>query len=205
MRQLKAKLRSRRGASITFALLLFLVCAVISTVVVVSASTVGGRASGMKENDQRYFAATEAARKLQTIFDNQTVTVTYNDADHTKAPAATAPTGVSGILASASEQVVKTAVVAGTDAVQWQLKNNIVDGDYTCAITATLDKGLLSFDILASGPQGGRNDGVYKLSIVFASDLKKPDANGATSATAKVSWSLHSLSKGRAPELEPTT
>lgn len=73
---LKKKVASRRGASITFALLLFLVCAVISAVVVVSATATAGRMSKMAEMDQRYYAVTSAARLLRDAIEGATVTVT---------------------------------------------------------------------------------------------------------------------------------
>ena len=55
------KLRSRKGASLTFALLAFLVCAVISAVLLASASASAGRLSNLAESDQRYYAVTSAA------------------------------------------------------------------------------------------------------------------------------------------------
>ena len=200
MRQLKAKLRSRRGASITFALLLFLVCAIISTVVVVSASTVGGRASGMRETDQRYFAATAAAQTLQGMFDGKSATVTYDPANPTEG--ATAVSENDYKLLKEASIAVATGKAMGTNPIpiSGKLEEGQTASAYTCTVTPGLNNGLLSFDIVASGPAGERNDGKYKLTIVFASNLNKPDANGAASATATVKWSLHSLSKGRAPE-----
>lgn len=216
MRQLKAKLRSRRGASITFALLLFLVCAIISTVVVVSASTVGGRASGMRETDQRYFAATAAqryfaataaAQTLQGMFYGKSATVTYDPANPTEGATAVCENDYK--LLKEASIAVATGKAMGTNpiAISGKLEEGQTASPYTCTVTPDLDNGLLSFDIVASGPAGAANDGKYKLTIVFASNLNKPDANGAASATATVKWSLHSLSKGRAPEpeAEPVT
>ncbi len=56
------KLRSRKGASLTFALLAFLVCAVISAVLLAAAQTAAGRVSGQAEADQRYYAVSSAAK-----------------------------------------------------------------------------------------------------------------------------------------------
>ena len=202
MRQLKAKLRSRRGASITFALLLFLVCAVISGVVIVAASTVGGRMSGMRETDERYYAATEAARALQAIFvgdgtaitPNEAVEVTYSKTDDSYQ--LKTANDVNALLAAASKAVVKEALTGASVAMSGI--PTVTDDKYTCTVTPSLDNGLLSFEISASGPSEGKNNGTYKLTIVFASNLKMPEATGAASAKATVSWSLHSLSKGRA-------
>ena len=209
MRTIKAKLRSRRGASITFALLLFLVCAIISSVVVVAASTVGGRMSGMRETDQRYYGATAAARKLQEIFestqstDKGPVVVTYskNDGSYVLEDAVTyekalsAP--VNAILAAASKEVVKAALpgtTAGTIIV-----DPVTYGNYTCTITPTFANGLLNCVISVAGPSdNAKTNGVYKLTIAFTPNLKKPETSGAGSTKATVSWKLNSLSKGRA-------
>ena len=62
--RIKNKLRSRRGASITFALLLFVVCAVLCSVVLAAATSASGRMSRIAEVDQRYYAVTSAAELL---------------------------------------------------------------------------------------------------------------------------------------------
>jgi len=56
------KLNSSKGASITFALLAFLVCAVISAVLLASASAAAGRLSGLAAADRRYYAVTSAVQ-----------------------------------------------------------------------------------------------------------------------------------------------
>ena len=192
MRTIKAKLRSRRGASITFALLLFLVCAIISSVVIVAASTVGGRMSGLREMDQRYYGATTAARTLQGIFDGQSVEVTY---DPTGAADPTTPDDINGILADASKAIVLNNSELQTK--HWDINNGSAT-DYACTVDARLSGGLLCFDILAKGPKEKNNDGTYKLSILFTPNLKKPETSGTGLAKATVSWKLNSLSKGRA-------
>ncbi len=64
MKRIRRKLNSRKGASITFALLLFLVCAVLSSVIIVAATAASGRMSRIAESDQRYYAVTSAAELL---------------------------------------------------------------------------------------------------------------------------------------------
>ena len=63
------KLRSRTGASISFALLLFLVCAVLCSVILTAATTASGRMSNMVETDQRYYAVTSAAELMKDVFE----------------------------------------------------------------------------------------------------------------------------------------
>ena len=62
--KLKQKLKSQTGASITFALLLFLVCAVVGSAVLVAGTAAAGRMSKIAEMDQRYYAVNSAARLL---------------------------------------------------------------------------------------------------------------------------------------------
>ena len=105
MNRIRNKLQSRRGASITFALLLFLVCAVISSVVIVAASTAGGRLSTVREMDQRYYAATAAADVLRETLDGKTAIVSYQTSGGTT----TATTTAEGILGEASGLAVTGA------------------------------------------------------------------------------------------------
>ncbi len=72
MKRIRRKLNSRKGASITFALLLFLVCAVLSSVIIVAATAASGRMSKIAESDQRYYAVTSAAEFLKDIIENDT-------------------------------------------------------------------------------------------------------------------------------------
>ena len=76
MHAMSVKLRSRRGASITFALLLFLVCAVVSSVVIVASTTSAGRMGDTAKTDQRYYAVMSAAELLRREIDGKKVVVT---------------------------------------------------------------------------------------------------------------------------------
>lgn len=74
-RRILKKLKSNEGASITFALLAFLVCAVISAVLLASASAATGRLSNLAESDQRYYAVTSAAQLFCDALEGQEFTV----------------------------------------------------------------------------------------------------------------------------------
>ena len=69
MKEIRKKLRSERGASITYALLLFLVCAVVGAVVLVAATSASGRLSGLAGTDQRYYSVTSAAELMRDLYD----------------------------------------------------------------------------------------------------------------------------------------
>ena len=200
-RKIKKKLQSEEGASITFALLIFLVCAIISSVIIVAASTTGGRMSGMRETDQRYYAATAAAHVLQEIFDGKTVEVTYSVSDPSSAPTTSE---TNSILAAAS-----TAVITRSTKTSIDTKEVSID-DYSCKVTVTLNStklanGLASFDIEATGGTANINWGTYKLTIVFSSNIKKPEAgSGSSQARASVTWSLNSISTAQAQSTTST-
>lgn len=96
MNRIMMKMRSERGASITFALLAFLVCAVLSTVIIVASTTAAGRVSKLTETDKGYYSVTSAAEMLENILGNETVTIlkeekktrttTYNEKGEAEGP-----------------------------------------------------------------------------------------------------------------------
>ncbi len=81
-RMISKKLRSSKGASLTFALLAFLVCAVISAVLLASASAATGRLSNLAETDQRYYAVTSAAQLFCDTLENQEFTIQRTHTNH---------------------------------------------------------------------------------------------------------------------------
>ena len=74
-KRIRNKLRSQTGASISFALLLFLVCAVLCSVILTAATAASGRMSNLAETDQRYYAVTSAAELLKDLFNKKTVKI----------------------------------------------------------------------------------------------------------------------------------
>lgn len=117
MKTVQAKLKSKSGASITFALLLFLVCAVVSSIVIVAGTTASGRLSKMAEMDQRYYSVTSAAKLLIDLIDGESVTVeiereeTY-DKDHTFEKAVLSKF----VLNDSGANPIETATKEGTNA-----------------------------------------------------------------------------------------
>ena len=198
MNRIRNKLQSRRGASITFALLLFLVCAVISSVVIVAASTAGGRLSTVREMDQRYYAATAAADVLRQTLDGKTAIVSYQTSGGTTMATTTA----TGILDDASKLVVTGGSQALT-AIS-PIENTVDNVKYTCTITGTVNNGLLTFDIAAGGGKFNKN-GIYTLQLVFTSTVMKTEEASTTegslptgsSGKAKVTWKTGSIRKIR--------
>lgn len=64
IKKIEAKAKSSSGASLSMALLLFLVCTVVGTVVLTAATAASGRAAELAEMDQRYYSVSSAARLL---------------------------------------------------------------------------------------------------------------------------------------------
>ena len=60
----KRKMKSAAGASITFALLLFMVCAVTGSLILVAGTAASGRFSRIAAMDQRYYSVMSAAELL---------------------------------------------------------------------------------------------------------------------------------------------
>ena len=75
-RKIHNVLRSQTGASISFALLLFLICTVVGALVVTAGTTSSGRLANLTKMDQRYFSVTSAANLLADELNNQSVTIT---------------------------------------------------------------------------------------------------------------------------------
>ncbi|GEM_PF-3245991 len=69
MNKIRLKLTSQSGASITYALLLFLVCAVVSSIVLAAGTAASGRISNSVSTDQRYYSVTSAAELLEDLYD----------------------------------------------------------------------------------------------------------------------------------------
>lgn len=75
MNRLNRKLRSRSGASITLALLFFLICAVLCSVIIASATAAAGRMAQAAEMDQRYYAVTSARELMKDLIHQKRVTI----------------------------------------------------------------------------------------------------------------------------------
>lgn len=69
------KAKNRIGASLSMAMLLFLVCAVIGAVVLTAGTAAAGRLSRMAEMDRRYYSVTSAAELLADKLTDTTVTI----------------------------------------------------------------------------------------------------------------------------------
>ncbi len=197
MSAIKNKIRSNRGASITFALMIFMVCTVISATIIVAATTAAGRLSTMEEMDERYYLVTDACELLCNIFDGKKVVVACTKDEDGNSSYSYDPNTANTILKAASIEVVRKANVSiPSEPVEKTVEGT--DGkEYICKIIGTLQNGTLTFDVSASG--GTTNNGAYKLSVIFASNVKYPVADSTeTTSKATVTWKLRSIRKNKA-------
>ena len=118
--RIKKKLRSRTGASISYALLLFLVCAVLCSVLLTAATASSGRMSQIAETDQRYYAVTSSAELLKDMIDGKPVSVVKVEQTEYKT---TYTDGNAGSPVQDGETIVKTYIISDKKA------GDIVDGD----------------------------------------------------------------------------
>lgn len=69
------KLNSERGVSILFGLFVFLVCAILGSVVLAAGTAAAGRISKMADTDRRYYSVMSAAELLKDTLDGQSVEI----------------------------------------------------------------------------------------------------------------------------------
>ena len=75
MNKTRNKLTSRAGASLGISLLLFLVCAVLGSVILTAGTTTMSRVSAVSGSDQRYYSVTSAAELMKKELVGKTVTI----------------------------------------------------------------------------------------------------------------------------------
>lgn len=190
MSAMRAKLKDQRGASITYALLIFLICAVASSIVIVAGSTAAGRMANVPQSDQRYYAVTSAAELLKGLIDGKTVVITKK---------VTKGAGEGGSDKEDYSPNVPDSML--TDATLRLVKGETAPTTYTlaatatgydalnCSIAQTVESGLLTYAITNNG---------YTLKMRFASNLKESTreiGTGVTQTTSTVQWKFHSMQK----------
>ena len=197
MQTIRNKLKTQKGASITFALLLFLVCAVISSVVIVAATTAAGRMSQLPQMDQRYYAVTSAANLLKSEIDGKTVVVERTKSGESISYTAKYKTDdvtVKTILKDASESLVKRLDEKTTPSPTLPDRTFVlkVDDTESCDIKETVQSnGLLEFEINNKVTIPASN--VYTLLIVFAPNIRE----SATDESSTLTWKFHKMQKIR--------
>lgn len=216
MRTIKNKLSSQRGASLTFALLIFLVCAVVGSAVLVAGTAASGRMSKIAEMDQRYYSVNSAARLLiDLITENEVQVVKTVKKDGTSAYTVktvkegssayvvpTAPTFTS-LTEEAAYQVAKEITSSKTREITLKGKSDSL----SVKIIETINPdGSLLFE-LVNDEEGASEK--YRMQIWFAADKKQMrelDYSGNTeTVTTTLKWKLSDVEIVRSkPPVTPT-
>lgn len=212
MNAMKNKIKSQRGASITFALLLFLVCSVVSIVVVIAGSAAAGRLSERAETDQRYYAVTSAVELLCDDFKGKTVIAEF--VRENKVPKPDVSVGdinvdildKNSILAAVSRQLIlklnnpapETPLVGPDDTLTLEVASGAPDGSALgCTINEYVKKdGRVIFEV------SNDTDPKYTLQAVFDANITQSvsqytdEGKPMESITTTLVWSVNSIKKG---------
>ncbi len=219
MHKLKQKLKSQTGASITFALLLFLVCAVVGSAVLVAGTAAAGRMSKVAEMDQRYYAVNSAARLLmdQIAGEKNTATImnieavdTSSDTDDTSAASGFYYLDKTGTMTPIEDD---TKFNIQQEAAYWLTQNDSGPRDkktlqLTAASSGVTDLNHLNVDIeetidaddgltllIKSKEDADKNNGQYSLKLKF--NLAKSKVVDETEkqriTTYKYTWNVQEL------------
>ena len=191
MRTLKRKLNSQRGASLTFALLLFLVCAVVGSAVLVAGTAAAGRMSKIAEMDQRYYSVNSAARLLIELLEKDEIWVEKDEpADDEEGSGDDGQPAEGGVdterdytLYIKGEPVGDDETSLALDIARRVLDNDIEpvtlrvepDDDLGANLTVTVEETISSNgDVVlavsnkpASGENGTTADSVYTITLFF--------------------------------------
>lgn len=219
MQKLKQKLKSQTGASITFALLLFMVCAVVGSVVLTAGTAAAGRMSELAKMDQRYYSVTSAAQLLRDTIDGQQVSVTQtfvaeNGGTPTQQGNEVFEGSDSPILKDAAGKLAETSSIdeeglksewtlSTTDHASLNVKIEetlLADGTMTMLISNSVDN--------SSGGTSG-SPYIYTLQMVFSADktesvdsrTKEQYSGGekiktvTETKTTNITWRLNSIGK----------
>lgn len=207
MGTIRKKLHSRSGASISYALLLFLVCAVIGSVVLAAGMAAAGRVSALPEADQRYYSVTSAVELFRESFDGNQYEVkrVYNYTERVVTNYTTVDRD--GVITVTTDNVTRTisnrsySEVAGSPTdpfqrfAQWLVFGDVIDHQSNSAWSqsspalSTDKTGTLELSV--SGKDGLKVNVDYRLKPDGTVELSFYNADGSTTGnTFKIKMTL---------------
>ena len=217
MNAIKKKLKSEAGASVTFALLLFLVCAVVGSVVLTAGSAAAGRLANLAKMDQQYYSVISAAGLLQKDTEEKIVTVVRTSITET-----VTTYNSSGEPAGPPEETTKKKVtVNGEEAEDFFTADSLVtdaavllfideiENDFTRTLELAADSGDGSLEALSVTVEerlspdgtltldirkGNAEDGAYTLRMTFAGKMNtETDVQNVSGTPENVTASTYSI------------
>ena len=103
MNAVQRKLHDRSGATLTVALLFFIMCAAVGSVILAAATTSTGRLAELQASDQNYYAVVSAAKLIRDEIDGQTIGVKQTE---TKTTTVTTSTDKGGTPDDTSDDTI---------------------------------------------------------------------------------------------------
>lgn len=220
MNRINGKLRSEKGASITFALLIFLVCSVVSIAVVVAGTAAAGRMSQRAETDRRYYAVSSAVELLCKEFKGKTTTAEYEkpfvgDGVIITVKMNGAPMASDFVLESASRSLVKKLATGGENSAtpDERFTLTVQDGSAYDFLNCTIEEYVKTDGRVVFKVYNTNDDKRYALEATLDANIStsttqyKKTVEGVEKQMEKVThtlvWSLNSIKKGVAPQPEP--
>lgn len=107
------KIKSRKGASLSIAMLLFMVCAVVGGIILAAATAAGGRVNELAEADKRYYSVTSAAELLAEAISGKEITIEQTMTIYTNAAGERVKSNGAPWSADDEDPVAKISVIDG--------------------------------------------------------------------------------------------
>ena len=199
MKKAVEKLKSDGGVSLMMSLLLFLVCAVVGSAVLVAGTAASGRMAKIAEMDERYYSVNSAANLLIDLFDGKSVkaeTVIYSDGSVAPATTLYQKDDDSGeyVPHSNPDTLPLDAIyrIMNNSAAAWPLKPGVameVPGKEVTAAEEIYSDGRVVFTVSSA-------DGKYTIQITFVGEKhesqskKIEDERTITTTKTSITWKL---------------
>ena len=200
MQAIKNKISSQRGASLTFALLIFLVCAVVGSVVLTAGTAASGRMSQIAEMDQRYYSVNSAARLLISLIDEKPVTIIETKMNTESTSQYKDDDGELISVDSFDSIPKQAAYICITGSIKdHKINLKAGDDDTLKPLNVVMTETISGID--ENGRYGpmvlkleNDSENAYAIQLTFSPDVKKTEDKQAdrTVTTWKISWSLQS-------------
>lgn len=147
MNAVQRKLHDRSGATLTVALLFFIMCAAAGSVMLAAATTSTGRLSQLQASDQNYYAVVSAAKLIRDEIDGQTIAVGQKE---TKTVTTTRTekkeTDASGAEVTVVEETTKTEYSYSTPVFEYPKDTTAGTGNTSITTAGTAITSETKFD-----------------------------------------------------------
>ncbi|MDD4377350.1 MAG: hypothetical protein PHH48_04290 [Eubacteriales bacterium] len=193
---LKKRIQSKDGATIVLALLFFIMCAVVGSVVLTAGSASAGRISGISEKEQAYYTVSSAARLIRDEIEGQTISFSVTTQENRP--------DIRQITVEADSEL-KELLALG---VEFCFNANEVDIYHDNIKIAPFDRDISSVDgaftmdsnynIRIKLSLDGDSKDKYKMTVIIPANVntfseeKIKDNVTITTTTTKITWSLGS-------------